>query len=188
MSKSTGKSTDTMMLSALCEAAYDGLYAYILRHSGGDVHLTEEIVQETFMCALEKQDELLPHPNPKGWLYETAKIFYMRHRSKKTKIAKNEESLYYRTEDEDDSEMDKYSFGHWVSSSQNDGGGFLEELFSRITEDEKELLLLHHVDGKSLVTIAGELGQNYGKLQKSYHRLMQRVKKLAEEIIRENSE
>lgn len=47
------------------------LKAFLIRRYGSE-DFANEVAQETFCVACEKNDELLTHPCPKGWLYRTA--------------------------------------------------------------------------------------------------------------------
>ena len=48
------------------------LYQYLYQHVC-DFFETEDIAQEAYLTALEEWDELQKHPNPMGWLLQTAK-------------------------------------------------------------------------------------------------------------------
>lgn len=59
-------------ISALYTEMYASMYSYALSALGSP-GLAEEAVQETFMIACRKPEELLNSPNPKGWLVLTLK-------------------------------------------------------------------------------------------------------------------
>lgn len=50
-----------------------------------DIMAAEDIVQNTFCEALKKVDELMEHPNPEGWLWETARNL-LRARARKASL------------------------------------------------------------------------------------------------------
>ncbi|MBK7534429.1 MAG: sigma-70 family RNA polymerase sigma factor [Myxococcales bacterium] len=47
-------------LSKLYDEHVDGLYAFVFYRVGGDASLAEDVVQETFTCALRRRDEYDP--------------------------------------------------------------------------------------------------------------------------------
>ena len=73
----------------LCEHTIADLRKYILYLTNGDIHTADEILQKTYLLAKEKQDKLLSHPNPAGWLSVTAQNLCRQHRSFEKKDADN---------------------------------------------------------------------------------------------------
>jgi len=176
MSNGNKKLENAITFSQLCDDTYNDLKNYILRYTSGDEHLTDEIIQETFLYASDNKEKVLSHPNPKAWLYKTAKIFYFRYRDKNKTLTTNEESFNKYVENENDTLIEKHSYNLWYNNFQDES--IIDEIFSNISEKEKELILLHHVDGLSLKEIADKWGENYSKLQKSNYRLMQKISEL----------
>ena len=58
----------------------------------GDWHLAEDLVQETFLTACWKANQICSHTNPTAWLYKTLNNLIMRelHRSYHKEVALDE--------------------------------------------------------------------------------------------------
>lgn len=58
----------------------------------GDWHLAEDLVQETFLTACWKANQICSHSNPTAWLYKTLNNLIMRelHRSYHKEVALDE--------------------------------------------------------------------------------------------------
>lgn len=60
--------TETIMIKH-----YDEIYKFV-RYSTKNIHNVDDVVQEVFIEAYKKQDQLQSHPFILGWLYRTAKF------------------------------------------------------------------------------------------------------------------
>ncbi len=82
------KPEQDILLEALYKEQYRNLFRYAvseLKHKG----FAEEIVQDTFLEAIKKIDDLMKHPNQTGWLMETVKNkikTYKRHQVRYLKL------------------------------------------------------------------------------------------------------
>lgn len=62
--------------SSRFQALYEELHDKMLKtayHLIGSIDTAEDLVQEAFLLGLFRQDELLSHPLPEGWLMQTLK-------------------------------------------------------------------------------------------------------------------
>lgn len=67
------------------QALYEELHDKMLRvayRMTGSMDTAEDLVQETFLFALFRQDELLRHPLPEGWLMRTLQNLVLNERRK----------------------------------------------------------------------------------------------------------
>ena len=109
-----------------------------------DAEAAKDIVHATFTTLLSKGKDMMDHPNPVGWLY-TAMRYHMGNELQKR--VRSMEELY------DPQETD---FG------QSDTYEIFEELFPvGLTDDEKIILRLYFVEGRSY----GEIGEYLGKTE-----------------------
>lgn len=71
--------------SSRFQALYEELHDKMLRvayRMTGSMDAAEDLVQETFLFALFRQDELLRHPIPEGWLMRTLQNLVLNERRK----------------------------------------------------------------------------------------------------------
>ena len=71
--------------SSRFQALYEELHDKMLRvayRMTGSMDTAEDLVQETFLFALFRQDELLRHPLPEGWLMRTLQNLVLNERRK----------------------------------------------------------------------------------------------------------
>lgn len=115
----------------------EGLTALAYRLTG-DWTLAEDLVQETFLTACYKVDQLSCHPNPAGWLYTT---LHNHIRRELRRAQRNELPL-----DE--------AIGSIPASNRSLAQLLPEELSSQ----ERELLLLRIEQGLSIRQIAQHFG------------------------------
>ena len=88
-----GTIVDNQWYSDLFQQCCDGLYSYCLHHIGsypGSKEDAKDILQEVFILAWKK--DISTHPNPKGWLFVTAKNLcrnYLRKSQRESKMNEN---------------------------------------------------------------------------------------------------
>ena len=132
-------------------------YAYRLT---GDYHIAQDLVQEAFMTATLKAEQLYNHQNPAGWLYKT--LHYMALR-----------------------EMDRAHY-HMESSMEEISAADSRDCFSKaefvlpveLDEDEKEFLLLRFEKNYSFEEIAEYKGITQAACRQRVSRAVKRCRKL----------
>lgn len=65
--------TNDELMSMLAQKYYKALYQFICRICS-DKALVSDVVQDTFLIACEKMDNLQTHQSIEGWLYRTARF------------------------------------------------------------------------------------------------------------------
>lgn len=60
------------MIKFLYKKEFNSMYDYALRHTG-DRELAFDVVQDTFVWAIKKENDLTKSKYPKGWLFNTLK-------------------------------------------------------------------------------------------------------------------
>ena len=131
---------DNSFLRELFQAEYLNLYRYAFRLIGEE-ELARDIVQETFMTALLRQDQLLGHAAPARWL-KTVALNLIRHERRK---ASNRRTV--RMED-----LPETLF------AQEDAKSLDEILPNTLSEEERKLLIWRFEDRLDDQLIADRLG------------------------------
>ena len=155
------------------EAFFDQLYQQwffkLLRYAGVAVknhHVAEEIVQDTFLVALQKVDYLFASEEPGRWLKQTVKykiLHYFREQ-------KRDQILLLPLEDGKPGEP--MGAGGIERSEEKEAISKLWETIHRELKPEERVLLQKiSVEGKSYQEAAIELGCSVGACQKRMQRL-----------------
>lgn len=151
----------------LCNATYNDLKKYVVRLMNGNVHSAEEVVQNTYKAATEQKELLLSHPNPPGWLFNTAKNICREQWRKTKKIYGYEEeltdNLYIKENQFNDEEDIFYDV-------------LKEEVTSQLSERDIWLITEHCINEVSIREIAESYNENYDALQKHIYRLLKKIK------------
>lgn len=126
----------------------------------GDGHLAEDLVQETFLTACWKADQVCSHPRPTGWLFETLNYLTLREvrRSYHTEVLLDETSDAYG-----ELELPMHIY-----------------LPAGLSEQDKELILLRVDKGLSFDEIAEYYGITNVACRKRLSRAIQKCRTLLE--------
>ena len=155
------KSTSDDEFSKLCEDTYADLQKYALWLTRGDKYTAEEIVQNTYELAKKKQDIVLAHPNPAGWLSKTAQNYNMKHITKIRKIQAYETELVYDV---------PYKIETYKE--------LFDEIYHRLSEQEQRFFVDHYEYDISLVEMAERDNISYDKLKKFNVKLKSKIAKM----------
>jgi len=162
--------------SDFCEYTYENLKLYVLKLTGGDRYLAEDIVQNTYLIAEINQRGLLSHSNPAGWLRRTAKnLFY-----KEKKAAKRINSIETILTDDI---QDKYNYFAEIDGEipEKKKTVHFTRIYSALSVKEKKIIEDYHLKNIKLKEIAADMGENYEYVRKKHYRLVNSiVKKIAE--------
>jgi len=157
----------------LCRENQEKLKKFVYRLTNGDKYLTDEIIQETYLYAVENKEKLISHPNPTAWFYKSAQIYYKRLTAKNNKIKINEESLENISEAQNDPGLSYEEF--------NDEGG-IDYILSELPEKDRELISLHYEQGYSLQEIADMWKLSYITVRRYHAKMLKTIKKFFEKI------
>lgn len=134
--------SDSASFEALYRSTGLRLYAYARRQ--GDADLARDVVSETFLIAWRRRDELPEDVLP--WLFVTARnvlFAHWRSRTKHERLTGELEGLAHLTE---------------LSDADEDERLVLLAAFARLSESDREILLLIGWDGLSAAQAASLLG------------------------------
>lgn len=142
---------------------YDEIRRFILHYSR-DERVVDDAVQETFLEAYRHINELIIHPNYKGWLYNTAKYKAqkLKHRLQQIDI------LCIDLE-----EVDRKN----VTIKENTDVLFWDSLKNELSANDFKLLYLKYIQGYSLKDIAKILKISLGACKMRHVRLLEKLKK-----------
>lgn len=130
----------------------------------GDADEAEDIVQKTFLTLYTKIKMVLDHPNPKGWLFQTAHYYILHYRREQARKAQREVPIEVAEQIA-------------APPQGNDLGEFLDSLPEWVSEMDRKMLALYYYYGYSLHEVSEKLGITYGAIRGRMARLL---KKLAE--------
>ena len=137
------------------------LYQYLYQHVS-DYFETEDIAQETYLTALEDWEKLKEHPNPAGWLMQTAKnlcLCYRRH-------------VLYRMESIEEHYPDEVPYDEPAYEMC-----LMEDLFERVyNKKEQQIAKKYFLEEDSLEELSEELGVTMNSLRSRLFRMRRRMK------------
>ena len=146
----------------LCQKTYDDLRK-IMNAKIKDRYITDEVLQNTYLTASKKKKELLSHPEPKGWLYQTAMYCYL--------------NLYKMIITIQNYEKE-FNENMMVKTDESDGyKDIAEDLLFSLPETDKELMEEVFYNNLKLTEIAEKQNIPYSRLQRRFHRLLEKKRK-----------
>lgn len=161
-------------------ASYYDLLIYIIKnrlYSGCPKDLAYDCLNEVFIVALEKHEELMKHENPKGWLTQTAK--YIVDNYNRTACFRNRKTGYLDEMLDIPNPQDMTEDCAYKECLENN---FIEYLNKTLSNEEKKLYHLRYEKKLSLQAISEELHITPNAVNTRLHRLREKVK----EFIRKN--
>ncbi len=140
------------------------IFQYLYQHIA-DHEEAEDVAQEAYLRALEEWEEVRNHPNPTGWLMQTAKnilIGFHRHTySRKYSFDELEELVY-----------EEPAFDMLV----------MEDLFENIySPKERALAQKYFVEGNTIEEMAEEMGVSEGAFRSRMYRIKKKLLDYVEE-------
>lgn len=144
---------------SLYEKQYEKMFKLAYRMTGS-IEKTQDLVQNAFLLALFRKEELMVHPKPEGWLMTALKnlIFNERRRSESHPEVPLESVI--------------------ESLSVNDPEMPLElALPKQLSKEDREILILRFEQRLSYAEIGDRLGISEGACRSRLHRALQRCKR-----------
>ena len=153
------------------KAAFDRLYLEyypkLFHYVGGvldyrNLMLVEDIVHDTFMTAWKKMDELCCHPNPGGWLMNTAKN---KLRARRNKASSKEMGL------------DDYSIEPIEKESGYEAAELEMVVEKVLTPHDRGLFYKYFVEGYSVKEMAAQEKMTEGAFKVKMSRIRKKIQK-----------
>lgn len=148
-----------MNLEALYRACFHKLYRFTLSLTGGAVHEAEEIVQETFLRALQHSARLPEDANLDAWLFRIARNVHL-------------SRLRKRKHEADGSALDAVPSGEDVEAllTEKDQANRILSALHTLPEPYKEVFTLRALGDVAYTQIASLFGKGEGWARVTYHR------------------
>jgi len=138
-----------------------------------DPHIAQEIAQDTFHMAVLHIDVLMEHPNPGGWLIQTAKYKtkeFQRRRSQDLRCL-----VPFETKHLEETPEAAAAFERAEAAADGDP---LEKIRQSLTEEEYWLFQRFILNGASHLEVAKELGISLSTSYKRLERLRKKLQKI----------
>lgn len=160
----------------LIQAHQMSLYAYILRFSGRP-DVAEDIVQDAFVRVLANLDRFDPRFRFSTWLFTIAKRLYVN-------ACQKHKPVY-------DSEMVGGREGGWdepsapaiASEFRDSARDAIGEALKRLSEEQRDIILLFHQQEWPITLIAEYMGMPEGTVKSHLHRGRRKMRRYFEENV-----
>ncbi len=172
---------ERIFLEELCAEYHEKILRY-LYHSIGDENAARDCAQEVFLIACRKSEELQKHPNPGGFLFQTAKNLARKTRRENfTQLIREisvEHSHYdieepgKRIEEVLDRQIDEYLY--------------IESVLSKLSDEKRSLYKLYYINHQSMAEIAQLFGVKEPAIRMRYVRLRQEIRDIVADIVEES--
>jgi RNA polymerase sigma-70 factor (ECF subfamily) len=164
-------------------------YEKILRYLYGvlnDETAAKDCTQDVFLIACKKADVLSAHPNPGGFLFQTAKN--LAHKSRREGFRQMLNEL--RTEAAADALTAKLADANAdiekVLDEEINEGDYIETVLGRLSEDKRNLYTLYYINKLTMAEIAVRLGAEEPAVRMRYVRLRREIKTIIAEVAEQN--
>ncbi len=177
-----GKSKDTQrFFEQLCVEYYEKILRY-LYGALGDQTAARDCTQEVFLTACQKAEILSQHPNPGGFLFQTAKNLACKNRRESFRHMLRELS----NQEELEEIVDINAGIESVLDSQVDEFAYIETVLSKLTDEKRKLYSLYYLNKNSMAEIAQLLGLEETAVRMRYVRLRREIQTIVSQVAREN--
>lgn len=165
----------------LCNNYYKKILKYLMFNLN-DESCAMDAVQDVFLIAYEKIKSLKSHPNPAGFLFQTAKNIM---KKKKREIYQKVLNEVYKNDNSIIDIADNNSNIINILDKNINEDDFLIDVFSQLSKEKKELYSLYYIQNNSMENIALKLGIEYSALRMRYVRLRKEIKEIVNKISEE---
>jgi len=155
---------------------FDKIYRFVFYRCGGDQDLTEDLVSEIFMKALEKFHTFDPKVSNVAWLYTIAK----------NHLANFYRSKYFRDVEPLEVEVWWQDRTWELLDDESEQKAFFKML-KELSDEEQRLVALKYIEEYSYIEMSEILKKPKVSLRVATHRAVNKLKKLAEKYeLKEN--
>lgn len=165
-------------LEKLVKRYEQSLYGLLVRLTQGDTHRAEDLFQETFLNAIRRAETFKRTMRFKPWITAIA-VNLVRDDARKRKV-RGEVSLDAGKEDEDRPGFDPVAKVEdpGERSERGDEDGLIRQGLKRLTEVEREVVLLHFYNGMTLAEAAEALEIPLGTVKSRLHAALTRLSEI----------
>lgn len=169
---------------SLCEQYYTDLGNFLLALTK-DRELAQDLLQETFIVAWNKRELLLTHPNPAGFLFQTARLC-LRHARQKQKKQQSR-VLYLDREQLAQQKQEQHGNDPWEElclqqDAAIDETKWITAALQQLSDEEYLLYRQHYLEKKTFVQLAQEHQQSAVCLRMRALRIRKKVQKAVRQL------
>lgn len=165
-----------MPFEEICRENYSRIYNYILAKTGKK-EAAEDITQDVFLIAFQKEDKFLCHEKPIAFLYATAKNlvleYYKKSRTNEVELMEFEPVAF---------EKDAYEELCFMKSGSINEADYRKQVLQKLKPKERDLYRKYYVDKKPMGVIAGELHMSEPAIRMKYMRIRKKVRKIVADL------
>lgn len=169
---------------SLCEQYYADLGNFLLALTK-DRELAQDLLQETFIVAWNKRELLLTHPNPAGFLFQTARLCLKHARQKQKK--QQGRVLYLDREQLAQQKQEQHGNDPWEElclqqDAAIDETKWITAALQQLSDEEYLLYRQHYLEKKTFVQLAQEHQQSAVCLRMRALRIRKKVQKAVRQL------
>ena len=169
---------------SLCEQYYADLGNFLLALTK-DRELAQDLLQETFIVAWNKRELLLTHPNPAGFLFQTARLCLKHARQKQKK--QQDRVLYLDREQLAQQKQEQHGNDPWEElclqqDAAIDETKWITAALQQLSDEEYLLYRQHYLEKKTFVQLAQEHQQSAVCLRMRALRIRKKVQKAVRQL------
>lgn len=169
---------------SLCEQYYADLGNFLLALTK-DRELAQDLLQETFIVAWNKRELLLTHPNPAGFLFQTARLCLKHARQKQKK--QQSHVLYLDREQLAQQKQEQHGNDPWEElclqqDAAIDETKWITAALQQLSDEEYLLYRQHYLEKKTFVQLAQEHQQSAVCLRMRALRIRKKVQKAVRQL------
>lgn len=169
---------DDEFFDNLCVDYYEKILRYCYLKLSNEA-AARDCVQDVFLLALSKLETISKHPNPGGFLFQTAKNLiqeerreYSKRMLKETELESDCVTIYEDVFDTLLNEHDEYI----------DEQEYIPHVLSMLSQEKKELYSLYYVEKKSMREIAQMYNTEEAAIRMRYVRLRREIKSIVSDV------
>ena len=169
-----------LFFKQLCVEYYEKILRY-LYSSLGDETAARDCTQEVFLVACQKSELLGQHPNPGGFLFQTAKNLARKTRregfSRLAREISSDSGIFEQS--------DIYSEIEAVLDSEIDELEYVETVLSSLSTEKRRLYSLYYINKNSMAEIASLLELEEAAVRMRFVRLRREIREIVDKLAEE---
>lgn len=171
----------TLFFEQLCVDYYEKILRY-LYGALGDEAAARDCTQEVFLTACQKSELLRRHPNPGGFLFQTAKI--LAHKTRRESFSR---MLREISADENTAEAaDLQAEIETALDNEINETEYIEAVLSRLSNEKRRLYSLYYLNKKSMAEISLLFRVEETAVRMRFVRLRREIREIVAEVANQN--
>lgn len=168
---------------SLCEQYYEKTLRYLYAALGNET-AARDTAQEVFLVACQKVSLLRQHPNPGGFLFQTAKN--LAHKAQREGFRRMMADVSLEDSETDYPDAQGGIIEHL--DRQIDASSYVDDVLSQLPEDKRRLYEFYYLGRKTMSEIAADLGLQEAALRMRYVRLRKEIREIVSQVAEQNFE